>query len=82
MKKHKSVVVYSAEWCPWCHRLKHWLDDHRIRFEERDVDKNAEFAKEVLEKSGQTGLPVTDVDGLIIIGFDLDALKEAFGIRE
>jgi len=80
-QKHK-VIVYSAEWCPWCQKEKAWLKEHNIPFQEKDVDKDPRFAREAVEKSGQTSLPITDIDGKIIPGFDLDALKEALGIKE
>ena len=79
--KHK-VIVYSAEWCPWCVRVKEWLKLHKVPFEERDVDKDEQAAKDVVEKSGDEGIPVIDVDGKIIKGFDKDALKAAPGITE
>lgn len=81
MMKHK-VIVYGAEWCPWCVRVKDWLKQHKIPFEERDVDKDESAAKEALEKSGQDNIPVIDVDGRIIKGFDREALKAALGIKD
>ena len=81
IQKHK-VIVYSAQWCPWCHKEMDWLKEHNIPFEERDVDKDPKFAEEAVEKSGETSLPITDIDGKIIPGFDLEALKEALGIKE
>lgn len=76
------VIVYTAKWCPWCQRVKDWLTKQKISFEEKDVDKDQKAAKEVVEKSGQTGIPIIDIDGKIIIGFDIAALKEALGIKD
>jgi len=69
------VTIYSAEWCPWCQRTKHFLAEHRIKFEEKDVDSNPENAHELVHKSGQTGIPVIEIDGQIVVGFDQEKLR-------
>ena len=70
-----KVIVYTADWCPWCHKVMDFLKENNIEFEAKDVD-NKENAKEVIEKSGQTGIPVTDIDGTIVVGFNVPKLKE------
>ena len=70
-----KVIVYTAGWCPWCHKVMDFLKENNIEFEAKDVD-NKENAKEVIEKSGQTGIPVTDIDGNIVVGFNVPKLKE------
>ncbi|MBI5224004.1 glutathione S-transferase N-terminal domain-containing protein [Candidatus Micrarchaeota archaeon] len=75
-----NVIVYSAVWCPWCTKVKEFLDSHKIKYEVRDVD-NEKFAQEVVTKSGQGGIPVTDVDGTIVVGFDVKKLKELLSIK-
>lgn len=74
------VIVYSAEWCPWCHRVIDFLKQNNVAFEVKDVDdqKNAE---ECMKKSGQAGIPVIDVGGQIVIGFDVAKLKELLNIQ-
>ncbi|MDD5172135.1 MAG: glutaredoxin family protein [Candidatus ainarchaeum sp.] len=76
----KKVIVYTAEWCPWCHCVTDFLKENKIAFESRNVDerKNAE---EAMKKSGQAGIPVTDVDGQIVVGFDTAKLKELLKIK-
>jgi len=76
----KKVIVYSAEWCHWCHKVKDFLKENSVEFEERNVD-NQEYAKESMEKSGQAGIPVTDIDGQIVIGFDVAKIKELLGLE-
>ncbi len=76
-----SVIIYSAVWCPWCHKTKEFLKENNIEFEERDIERSDGAAEEVVKKSGQRGIPVTDVDGTIIVGFDKPALKKALGIE-
>jgi len=75
-----NVIVYSAVWCPWCHKTKEYLKENNIEFEDRDIENTEGAAEEVLKKSGQRGIPVTDVDGTIIIGYDKEALNKALNI--
>ena len=76
----KKVKVYSATWCPWCHKVIDFLKTNKIQFQEIDVEKVPSAAEELTKKSGQTGIPVIDVDGQIIIGFNEPALRKALGI--
>jgi len=75
MEKHK-VKVYSTTSCPWCFKAKDFLKEHNIKFEDIDVGKDHEKAKEMIEKSGQMGVPVIDIDGEVIIGFDENRIKK------
>ncbi len=72
-----SITVYSTPSCPWCHRLKDWLKQNKIEFKDIDVSRDRAAAMEMIRKSGQMGVPVSDVNGQIIVGFDQDAIKEA-----
>jgi len=80
MAKEHKVIVYSTVWCPWCRRVKEFLEEHNIKYEERDVESNPRWAAELVEKSGQTGIPVIDIDGEIIVGFDEPALRRALNL--
>ena len=71
-----KVKVYSTETCPHCKMAKAWLKEKEIEFEEVDVTSNQEAQKEMVEKSGQMGVPVIDVDGKIVIGFNKPKLEE------
>ncbi len=75
-----TVIVYSTEWCPWCTRVKDFLKKLNVKYEDRDVEKNAEYAEEMQNKSQQTSIPVTDINGKIIIGYNERAIKEALGV--
>jgi len=72
-----KVIVYSTLTCPYCHYAKDFLKEHKIPFEDVDVSKNQERAQEMIEKSGQMGVPVIDVNGTIIFGFDRIAIRKA-----
>ena len=65
-----AVKVYSTPSCPWCTVAKNYLKSKNVRFEEVDVSKNREAAMEMVQKSGQRGVPVLDINGSIIVGFD------------
>lgn len=76
----KKVTVYSTPTCPFCVRAKQFLKENSIRFEDIDVSENQEKAQEMIKCSGQMGVPVLDIDGKIIVGFDKEKIKEALGI--
>jgi len=65
-----KITIYSADWCAFCHAAKEYLDKLGIKFTEKNVEEKQEFAQEAVEKSGQMGIPVIDIDGEIIVGFD------------
>jgi len=76
----KNVKVYSTSTCPWCIRAKQFLKDNNIEFENIDVSSDHAKADEMVKKTGQMGVPVFDIEGTIIIGFDRDKIKQALGI--
>ena len=69
-----TVKVYSTPTCPWCSAAKKYLVSKNIQFEELDVSSSREAAMEMVQKSGQRGVPVIDIDGTIIVGFDQGAI--------
>ena len=77
-----KITVYSTPVCPWCIKLKEWLKKHNIEFEEIDVSVDLESAKKMVEKTGQMGVPVTEIDDILVIGFDINKLKELLNIKE
>lgn len=81
-KKQKEVKVYSTETCPYCVTLKSYLDEHNIAYQEIDVGKDQQAAQEMIDKTGQMGVPVADIDGEIIIGFDKERINQLLGIQE
>ena len=75
-----NVKVYSTPMCPWCKKTKEFLTQNNIEFQDFDVSSDEKARNELLDKTGQMGVPVTDVDGSIIIGFDVERLKKAFNL--
>ena len=76
----KKVTVYSTPTCPFCIRAKQFLKDNSIDFENIDVSTDQAKAQDMISRSGQMGVPVIDIDGVIIVGFDKDKIKETLGI--
>jgi glutaredoxin 3 len=65
-----KIIIYGAEWCAFCHTAMRYLDDKGVKYTYIDVDKDPAAGLEAVTKSGQRGIPVIDLDGEIIIGFD------------
>ena len=76
----KNVMVYSTPTCPWCIRTKQFLKENNVLFTDFDVSSNSEKAEEMTQKSGQMGVPVLDIEGTIIVGFDKEKIKQSLGI--
>lgn len=77
---NKTVAVYSTPTCPYCLRAKQFLKDNNIDFRDIDVSSDHTAADEMIKKSGQMGVPVIDIDGQIIVGFDKEAMSRALGL--
>ena len=76
----KKVKIYSTPACPYCIRTKQFLKDNNIIFEDVDVSMNQTAGEEMVSRSGQMGVPVLDIDGEIIVGFDKEAIKKALSL--
>jgi glutaredoxin 3 len=74
---NSNITVYSANWCGFCHAAKAYLDKLGVKYEEKNVETNPEFAQESVAKSGQMGIPVLDIGGEIIVGFDRPKIDAA-----
>ncbi|HSW37079.1 MAG TPA: glutaredoxin domain-containing protein [Candidatus Saccharimonadales bacterium] len=64
------VTIYSATWCAFCHAAKDYLDKLGVKYIDKDVETDPAAGMEAVNKSGQRGIPVIDIDGDIIVGFD------------
>lgn len=65
-----SIKIYSTPTCPHCKMAKQFLNDNKIAFENIDVSTDEKAAQEMIDKSGQMGVPVFEIDGKIVIGFN------------
>jgi len=76
------VKVFSTPSCPYCVTLKEFLKEHNVVFEDIDVSQDNKAADEMVEKSGQMGVPVVDIDGQIVVGFDKEKISNLLGIKD
>jgi len=74
------VKIYTTPTCPWCQRTKQFLSRHGISYEELDVASDLKAREEMVQRSGQLGVPVIDIDGELIIGFDEAKLRQKLNI--
>jgi glutaredoxin-like YruB-family protein len=80
-KQQKNVVIYTTPSCPWCNRLKQYLRMNKVRFRDVDVSKDPRLAQELVKKSGHQGVPQTEIDGKIIVGFDKKKIDQMLGLK-
>ncbi len=71
-----KIKVYSTPTCPYCTLVKDYLREKKLPFEDIDVAANGEAAKDMVKISGQMGVPVIDVGGQIIVGWNKQALED------
>jgi glutaredoxin-like YruB-family protein len=76
-----KVVVYTTPACPYCVLVKNFLKKNNISFDEIDISKDEKKKEELIKKSGYMRVPVTEIDGIIIVGYDLKKIKEALKIE-
>jgi len=76
-----QVTVYSTPTCPWCHAVKRYLRQRGVPFRDVDVSRDRREAERMVHKSGQTGVPVVEINGQIIVGFDRARIDRALGLR-
>jgi len=76
---HK-VKVYSTSTCPYCDMAKNFLRENKIEFEDINVGEDQEKAREMVAKTGQMGVPVIEIDGEFIVGFNEPKIREKLGL--
>lgn len=79
-KKQNSVKIYTTTTCPWCVKTKEFLKANNVNYREINVSADEKSRNEMFEKSGQFGVPVTDVNGTIIVGYDKEAINKALNL--
>lgn len=75
-----NIKVFTTKFCPYCISLKEFLKEHNIEFQEVNVENDEQGLKEMVEKSGQMGVPVTVIDGNVVVGFDRERIKKLLNI--
>ncbi len=75
------VIVFSTPTCSFCNMAKKYFREKGIRFKDVDVSRDQAAARDMVRRSGQSGVPVIDIGGKIIIGFDRPKIDKLLGIR-
>lgn len=70
------ITIYSTTHCPYCKMAKEYFDQHKVSYTDINVETDEAAAADMIRKSGQMGVPVIDIDGTIIVGFDRVAIDE------
>lgn len=76
----ENITVYTTPTCTYCKMTKEFLDEHGIEYKAIDVTQDEEARNAMIEKSGQMGVPVIDIDGEILVGFNKEKLSELLGV--
>jgi len=77
-----GVKIYTTPTCAFCHAAKEFFRENNVEFKEFDVATDNDAREEMIQKSGQLGVPVIDIDGKIVVGFDKRKLSEFLGVGE
>ncbi len=76
-----NVTIYTTPTCGYCKMAKQFFQENNVEYTEADVTTDPTLAMESVQKSGQNGVPVIDVDGKIIVGYQPDVLAEMLGLK-
>ena len=75
------VKIYSTQTCPYCEMAKEYLKQNNINYENYDVSTDEKAQEEMINKSHQMGVPVIDIDGTIIVGFNKSEINKALNLK-
>lgn len=75
-----NVTMYTTPWCGWCKRTKEYFRQHYVVYTEKDVTSDTAAREEMLQKSQQMSVPMVDINGTIVVGFDQQRLAQLLGL--
>ncbi|MGC8783887.1 MAG: glutaredoxin family protein [Armatimonadota bacterium] len=81
MNSQPRVIVFSTPNCPYCNMAKRYLRERGIRFRDVDVSRDPAAARDMVRRSGQQGVPVIDINGKIVVGFDRAKINQLLGLK-
>jgi glutaredoxin-like YruB-family protein len=81
-KKKNRVIVFSTPTCSYCNMAKQYFRRNKIRFKDVDVSRDPAAARDLVRRTGQMGVPVIDINGKLIVGFDKPQINRLLDIRE
>lgn len=76
-----NITIYTTPTCVYCKMTKDFFKEHNVVYQEKDVSADEAALNEMVKKSGQLGVPVVDVDGKIVVGFDKATLRTLVGVK-
>ena len=76
-----KITIYGTSHCPWCHKAREFLTEHKVKFTDINVEENEKAKKDMIKKSGQLGVPVIDINGKIIVGFDEKTIRKLLKLK-
>lgn len=77
-KKDDKAIIYTTPWCQFCKNVEEYLNEQGVAYEKIDVQADQAKAQEMIDKSGQMGVPVTEVKGEVIVGWDKPKFEALF----
>ncbi len=80
MNQEKKVIIYTTPICPYCQAIKDYFNDNDIEYEEKDISQDKKARDKMVKKSGSKGVPVVEINGEIIIGFDKKKIASLLNI--
>jgi glutaredoxin 3 len=80
-KPQPRVIVFSTPTCSFCNAAKHYFRQHNVKFRDVDVSRDPAAARDMVRRSGQQGVPVIDIGGKIVVGFDRNKINQLLGIK-
>ncbi len=79
-KRQPKVLVFTTPTCPWCVRVKRYLTEQKITFREVDVSRDQAAARDLVRRTGQMGVPVVEIGGRPVVGFDKPRIDRMLGL--
>ncbi len=79
-KPQPRVIVFSTPTCTYCNMAKKYFRDKGVKFKDVDVSRDMTAARDMIRRSGQQGVPVIDIGGKIVVGFDRPKIEKYLGI--
>jgi glutaredoxin 3 len=79
-KKYPRVILFTTPSCTYCRMAKKYLRERDIRFKDVDVSRDQAAARDMVRRSGQQGVPVLDIGGKIVVGFDRPKIEQYLGL--
>jgi glutaredoxin 3 len=81
-QKKNRVIVFSTPTCSYCNMAKQYFRRNKIRFKDVDVSRDEAAARDLVRRTGQMGVPVIDINGKLIVGFDKPQINQLLDIKE